>query len=111
MSITAQSLSSAANPLLKQIRRAVARGGAMPGGGWIAESVHLLEEALRSGVGIRAVICSEPAWPALRERFEGPSPPPVIAPRPGRGKNGAAVRGLPRAAPGASSRPSQGRNR
>ena len=81
MSTTAQSLSSAANPLLKQIRRAVARGGAMPGGGWIAESVHLLDEALRSGVGIRAVICSEPAWPALRERFEGRSPPvKIVAP-------------------------------
>lgn len=83
MSITAQPLSSAANPLLKQIRRAVASGGAMPGGGWVAESVHLLDEALRSGVGIRAVICSEPAWPALRERFEGRSPPPVKIVAPG----------------------------
>ena len=41
-------LTSPANPLLKDVRRAIARGGLTPQGWMVAETPHLLEEALRS---------------------------------------------------------------
>ena len=44
-----ESITSAANPLLKDVRRAILRGGLTDDGWCVAESVHLLEEALRSG--------------------------------------------------------------
>jgi len=43
-------LLSEKNPLLKQVRRAVARGSLTEDGFAIAESFHLLEEALRVGL-------------------------------------------------------------
>ena len=41
-------LTSPANPLLKDVRRAIARGGLTEQGYLVAETFHLLEEALRS---------------------------------------------------------------
>jgi uncharacterized membrane protein len=41
-------IASAANPLLKEVRRAVARGSLTPPGWCIAETFRALEEALRS---------------------------------------------------------------
>ncbi len=58
---THQKIISAKNPLVKMVRRAVARGELTSSGSMIAESVHLLEEALRSGAEIERVIVSESA--------------------------------------------------
>jgi TrmH family RNA methyltransferase len=54
-------ITSAGNPLVKAVRKAVARGELTASGSMIAESVHLLEEALRSGAEIERVIVSESA--------------------------------------------------
>ncbi len=54
-------ISSAHNPLLKSIRRAAAQGGLTANGLCVAEGPHLLEEALRSGVDIEAIVATEEA--------------------------------------------------
>jgi len=57
-------VTSAANPLIKDLRRAVARG--LTDEGWcIAESFHLLQEAFRSEWTVRVVLASESAKPAV----------------------------------------------
>ena len=54
-----ETISSAANPLLKDVRRAIARG-ALTGQGWcVAETFHLLEEALRSDCDVKMVLAAE----------------------------------------------------
>lgn len=52
-------VTSAANPLLKDVRRAIARGGLTEEGWCVAESFHLLEEALRSERRVPVVLASE----------------------------------------------------
>lgn len=52
-------LTSAGNPLLKDIRRAVIRGTLTRDGCCVAESFHLLEEALRSDCRLEAVLAAE----------------------------------------------------
>jgi TrmH family RNA methyltransferase len=47
------------NPLVKQIRRAITRGGLTEDGCAVAESFHLLEEALRSDCEIRVIVAAE----------------------------------------------------
>jgi len=54
-------ITSPANPLVKMLRRAVSRGELTESGSMVAESLHLLEEALRSGAEIERVIVSESA--------------------------------------------------
>ena len=54
-----QILSSARNPLLKDIRRAITRGSLTESGCAVAETFHLLEEALRSETVIESVIAAE----------------------------------------------------
>lgn len=49
------------NPLLKEIRRAAARGSLTADGLCLAEGMHLLEEALRSGLEIAAIVATENA--------------------------------------------------
>ena len=56
-----QIISSPSNPLLKDIRHAVSRGTTTSNGFWVAESFHLLEEALRSGTHIEVVLASATA--------------------------------------------------
>ena len=56
-----ESVTSAANPLIKDIRRAVAKGGLTFDGLAIAEGFHLLEEAIRSGCAIPVVLLAESA--------------------------------------------------
>jgi TrmH family RNA methyltransferase len=56
-----ESITSPANPLLKEIRRAVSRGELTRQGWAIAETFHLLEEAVRSGSEIHAVLAAESA--------------------------------------------------
>jgi len=57
----AESIVSAANPLLKDVRRAIARGGLTRDGLAVAETFHLLEEALRSACGVPIVLAAESA--------------------------------------------------
>lgn len=54
-------IASPRNPLLKEVRRAIARGSLTSDGFAVAESFHLYEEALRSGCEIRAVLVAESA--------------------------------------------------
>jgi TrmH family RNA methyltransferase len=55
----AESITSAANPLLKDVRRAIARGVLTRDGLCVAETFHLLEEALRSECEVRIVLAAE----------------------------------------------------
>lgn len=52
-------ITSAANPLLKDIRRAIARGSLTQEGWCVAETFHLLEEALRSDCEVKTVLAAE----------------------------------------------------
>lgn len=61
-------LTSARNPLLKEIRRGVARGGLTEDGYCIAETFHLLEEALRSDCELGPVLAAESARSAIERR-------------------------------------------
>jgi TrmH family RNA methyltransferase len=54
-----ETITSAANPLLKDVRRAIARGGLTEQGWWVAETFHLLEEALRSDCQVVTVLAAE----------------------------------------------------
>ena len=54
-----ETLTSATNPLLKSIRRAIARGRLTEDGYCVAEGFHLLEEALRSECHIKTVLAAE----------------------------------------------------
>jgi len=56
-----ESITSPANPLVKELRRAIGRGSLTTEGLCIAESFHLLDEALRSGCEIAAVLVAESA--------------------------------------------------
>ncbi len=65
-------LRSAANPLLKAVRRALGRGALTEDGFCVADTFHLVEEAVRSGCEVHAVIATEevrgrlPALPPTR---------------------------------------------
>jgi len=65
----AETISSAANPLLKEVRRAIGRGSLTQQGWCIAESFHLLDEALRSGCQVKAVLAAESVRPAAEARL------------------------------------------
>lgn len=54
--VSGEFITSTSNPLLKSVRRAVARGALTRDGYMVAETPHLLEEALRSGCEIGAVL-------------------------------------------------------
>jgi len=56
-----ESITSAANPLVKDVRRAIARGGLTDEGWCVAESFHLLKEALRSERDVPVVLVAESA--------------------------------------------------
>jgi RNA methyltransferase, TrmH family len=59
-----ESITSATNPLLKDVRRAIARGSLTQQGWCVAETFHLLEEALRSDCEVKMVLAAESARPA-----------------------------------------------
>jgi len=69
--VKAEAVTSPANPLLKEIRRAVARGARTSDGFCIAETFHLFEEALASGCDIGAVLAAESAQSAVEARLRG----------------------------------------
>ena len=54
-----ESITSAANPLLKDVRRAIVRGTLTNEGWCVAETFHLLEEALRSDCEVKIVLVAE----------------------------------------------------
>ena len=54
-----ETITSAANPLLKDVRRAIVRGGLTDRGWCVAETSHLLEEALRSHCEVHLVLAAE----------------------------------------------------
>jgi TrmH family RNA methyltransferase len=56
-----ETITSAANPMVKDVRRAAARGGLTRDGLAVAETFHLLEEALRSGRDVPFVLAAESA--------------------------------------------------
>ena len=56
---TPETITSAANPLLKDVRRAIARGSLTAQGWCVAETFHLLEEALRSDCEVKVVLAAE----------------------------------------------------
>ena len=90
-----ETITSAANPLLKDVRRAIARGGLTAEGWCVAETFHLLEEALRSDCDVKMVLAAESvrsaaeahvrrlaghqAWRCCRTRCSKASPAPKPA--------------------------------
>lgn len=63
--VRAETLASEKNPLLKDIRRAITRGSLTEGGLCVAETFHLVDEALASGREIAAVLVAESARPRM----------------------------------------------
>jgi TrmH family RNA methyltransferase len=57
--LTPETISSPANPLLKDVRHAIARGGLTSQGWCVAETPHLLEEALHSRCQVKLVLAAE----------------------------------------------------
>lgn len=55
----AETISSPANPLVKEVRRAIVRGCLTAQGWCVAETFHLLEEALRSDCEVKYVLAAE----------------------------------------------------
>jgi len=53
-----ETISSPANPLLKDVRKAIVRGTLTEQGYCVAESFHLLEEALRSDCEVKTVLAA-----------------------------------------------------
>ncbi|HEX4135560.1 MAG TPA: RNA methyltransferase [Bryobacteraceae bacterium] len=66
-----ETITSAANPLLKDVRRAIARGGLTDEGWCVAESFHLLEEALRSERNVRIVLASASVQTTVERHVSG----------------------------------------
>jgi TrmH family RNA methyltransferase len=64
-------LTSAHNPLVKSIRRAVQRGSLTDDGLCVAEGFHLLEEALRSDREVPAVLTTEAARAVVTSHIRG----------------------------------------
>jgi TrmH family RNA methyltransferase len=66
-----QTISSAANPLLREVRRAIARGERTADGLCLAEGFHLLEEALRSGREVPIVMVAESLRETVNSQVRG----------------------------------------
>ena len=64
-------LTSPANPMLKDVRRAIARGGLTDDGYMVAETFHLLEEALRGDLEVKAILAAESVHMGVRDRLPG----------------------------------------
>ena len=65
------SITSAANPLVRDVRRAIAHGGLTDEGWCVAESFHLLEEALRSECAVPVVLASEAVKTTVERHIAG----------------------------------------
>ena len=64
-------ISSPANTLLKDVRRAIARGGLTQQGLCVAETFHLLEEALRSDRAVPVILVAESVRSAVEKHVRG----------------------------------------
>src|SRR5260370_13695129 len=64
-------LTSRRNPLLKDVRKAILRGTLADDGFCVAESFHLLEEALRSDCEISTVFAAESVRTAVEGHVRG----------------------------------------
>jgi TrmH family RNA methyltransferase len=64
-----QKVTSAANPLVKDLKRAVARGSTTDEGWWVAETFNLLTEALRSEVRIPVVVSADSVKETVERRI------------------------------------------
>jgi len=62
-------LTSPANPMLKDVRRAIARGGLTEDGYMVAETFHLLDEALRADLEIKTILAAESVHLGVRDRL------------------------------------------
>lgn len=62
-------ITSMRNPLLKEIRKAASRSTLTPDGHCVAETFHLLEEALRSGCEIPQVIVADHVRSVVEKRI------------------------------------------
>ncbi len=67
----AEVITSPQNPFLKDVRRAAQRGELTEGGYAVAESFHLLEEALRSEAEIGAVLVTKPMRTGVDRHVRG----------------------------------------
>jgi TrmH family RNA methyltransferase len=72
-------LTSAKNPLLKEVRRAIVRGSLTESGLCVAESFHLLEEALRSDCKVETVLAAASVRNAVAGHVRGLKSLQVIA--------------------------------
>lgn len=77
----AETLLSDKNPLLKSVRRAVSRGSLTDDGFAVAESFHLLEEALESDCEIGVVIVAESVKSTVSAHVRGLKRTRVVAVR------------------------------
>lgn len=69
--LTSRKITSAKNPLLREVRRALTRGELTADGCCIVETFHLLEEAIRSNRPIRAVMAAESVGTAVAAHVKG----------------------------------------
>src|SRR5258706_15858597 len=65
-----QVLTSPRNPLVKEVRKAIQRGGLTGDGLCVAEGFHLLEEALRADCEISSVFTLESVRAAVEDRLK-----------------------------------------
>jgi len=76
----AATITSSANPLVKDVRRAIERGGLTSQGWCVAETFHLVEEALRDAE-VRQVLAAESAREAAQARLDAyPGVPVAVLP-------------------------------
>jgi TrmH family RNA methyltransferase len=68
---SAHILTSPTNPLLKDVRRAMARGATTQDGCCLAETFHLLEEALRSDCEVKVVLAAASVRSAVERHVGG----------------------------------------
>jgi len=71
-------LTSPKNPLLKEVRKAIVHGSLTSDGWAVAESFHLLEEALRSDCPVRAVLAAESVRTAVESHVRRLKGVPVM---------------------------------
>ena len=69
--VSTETLTSVQNPLLRDIRRAVVKGSLTADGYCVAETFHLLEEALRSECRIQAVLTAASVRTAVERHVKG----------------------------------------
>jgi len=68
---TSRLITSPKNPLLREVRRAMARGELTADGCCAAETFHLLEEAIRSNRPIRAILAAQSVSAAVASHVKG----------------------------------------